>query len=172
MNPRHRPAALSTCPRGPQSGVYALEWAIIFPVFFILLYACISYGFAFLVRESMQLAAEDGVRAALQYQASRDSRMQKAKKTVEEKLSWLPSSLHPISKSINVDVCRVGAPSICSPELKCGVAMTERCMVRLNFSIPYGSSPLTPSLSMLGMHFFNPSELSASATILVDQGGI
>ena len=39
----HRSASLR------QRGVYALEWAIIFPVFFALLYACISYGLAFLV---------------------------------------------------------------------------------------------------------------------------
>ena len=38
----HRSASLR------QRGVYALEWAIIFPVFFALLYACISYGLAFL----------------------------------------------------------------------------------------------------------------------------
>ena len=60
----HRSASLR------QRGVYALEWAIIFPVFFALLYACISYGLAFLVRESMQAAAEDAARATLRYPVS------------------------------------------------------------------------------------------------------
>lgn len=53
--------------RRRQRGVYALEWAIIFPVFFMLLYGIISYGLTMLVRESMQHAAEEGARAALRY---------------------------------------------------------------------------------------------------------
>ena len=54
MNPQHRFSPSAAAAHSRQRGVYALEWAIIFPVFFMLLYAIISFGLAFLVRESMQ----------------------------------------------------------------------------------------------------------------------
>lgn len=57
-----------------QRGVYALEWALVFIVFFMLLYAILGFGLGFLVRESMQWAVEDGARAALQFQTSRAAR--------------------------------------------------------------------------------------------------
>lgn len=160
------------CSASRQRGVYALEWAIIFPVFFMLLYACISYGLAFLVRGSMQLAAEDGVRAALRYQADRSARLHEARDVVIKKLDWLPEALRPSMGSINVSICQVGNLAICSSTLTCGIAVAERCMVRLDFSIPYGTAPLTPSLRMFGMDILNPSELTATASILVDGGGI
>lgn len=165
-------APLPTLPRpARQRGIYALEWAIIFPLFFVLLYAIISYGLAFLVRESMQFAAEDGARAALRYQSDRTLRMEKAKEVVIDKLGWLPQALRLQDSQIDVTVCRVGNPVECAPALSCGAPASERCMVQLNFSIPYGSSPLVPGLSMLGVDVLNPGELSASASILVDQGG-
>ena len=157
---------------GRQRGVYALEWAIIFPVFFMLLYSIVSYGLAFLVRESMQFAAEDGARAALRYQPNPTARLTTAQRVVIERLGWLPGALIPPESAVNVRVCRVGNLDDCPPGLACGVAVTERCMVRLDFTIPYGVSPLAPSLRMFGMDVLNPSTLSASASILVDQGGM
>ena len=77
INPSAPPASLAV--RGRQRGVYALEWAIIFPVFFMLLYATLNFGLTFLVRESMQWSAEDGARAFLRYQPARSARMTEAK---------------------------------------------------------------------------------------------
>lgn len=172
MKPQHHYPAPSGAARRRQRGVYALEWAIIFPVFFMLLYAIISFGLAFLVRESMQFAAEDGARAALRYQADRSARLEVAKAVVIDKLDWLPGDLKPSTNSINVNVCQVSNAENCSPTLACGITVAQRCMIRLDFSIPYGSAPLAPSLRMLGTDLLNPSELTANASILVDQGGI
>lgn len=172
MNPQHRFSPPAATARSRQRGVYALEWAIIFPVFFMLLYAIISFGLAFLVRESMQLAAEDGARAALRYQADRSKRQEEARTVVINKLDWLPSDLKPSTNAINVNVCQASDIENCSPTLICGIKVDERCMIRLDFSIPYGSAPLAPSLRMFGMDLLNPSELTANASILVDQGGI
>lgn len=155
---------------GRQRGVYALEWAIIFPVFFMLLYAIVSYGLAFLVRESMQFAAEDGARAALRYQIDRATRLNTAKTVVLDKLSWLPNALKP--SAINASICQVGNPSNCSSTLTCGITVEQRCLIRLDFTIPYGNAPLAPSLRMLNMNILAPETLTASASILVDHGGI
>lgn len=162
----------SPCPPAGlrQRGVYALEWAIIFPVFFALLYACISYGLAFLVRESMQAAAEDAARAALRYQTSRSARLEAARTTVQQRLDWLPTELRPAAASINVRICRLQDSELCSPSLTCGVPMAERCMVRVGFSIPYGSNPIAPALPGLGL--LMPATLTANASIMVERGGV
>ena len=172
MNPQHRFSPSAAAAHSRQRGVYALEWAIIFPVFFMLLYAIISFGLAFLVRESMQFAAEEGARAALQFQVDRQARLSQAKAVVADKLSWLPAQLRPSADSIHASICRVGSLEICSPSLTCSASTAERCMISLSFTIPYGSAPLAPSLSMLGMDLLNPEQLSASASVLVDGGGI
>lgn len=167
MNPQHRFSPSAAAAHSRQRGVYALEWAIIFPVFFMLLYAIISFGLVFLVRESMQLVAEDGARAALQYQPSRAERLDKAKSIVTDKLQWLPPP-----SSITATVCSVGSPEICSPSLECGSTIDKRCMVLLSVTIPYGSSPLVPDLKLFGMSIFAPDQLTATASIVVDQAGI
>ena len=48
-----------------QRGVVAIEFALIFPVLFAIVYAIISYGMAFFLIQSFNYAAEDALRAAL-----------------------------------------------------------------------------------------------------------
>ena len=150
--------------------MYALEWAIIFPVFFALLYACISYGLAFLVRESMQATAEDAARATLRYQTSRSARLDAARSLVQQRLDWLPADLRPTAGSIDVRICRLQNSELCSATLTCGVLVAERCMVRVGFTIPYGTSPIAPALPGFGLVM--PTTLTASANIMVDRGGL
>ncbi len=158
--------------RTRQRGVYALEWAIIFPVFFMLLYACIGYGLAFLVSESLQLAAEDAARAALRYQSSRPARLQAATATAQQHLQWLPADLRPQSDGIRVQVCRLQDSTACSPSLACGVALAERCMVKVSIDVPYGAHPLLPPLPGLGVLMAFPATMRAQAGIMVDKGGL
>jgi len=158
--------------RKRQQGVYVIEWAFVFPVFFVLLYALIAYGLAFLVRESMQLAAEDGARAALQFQPERSQRFEQAQSVVQQRLSWLPIALRPSTQNIQVSLCRLtgDATPICKPDLICGTNLENRCTVQVSFTIDYGTAPLAPPLP--GLSLWMPDEMAASASILVDQGGI
>ena len=48
-----------------QRGVVAIEFALIFPVLFAIVYAIVSYGMAFFLIQSFNYAAEDALRAAL-----------------------------------------------------------------------------------------------------------
>ncbi|THT99961.1 pilus assembly protein [Lampropedia puyangensis] len=155
-----------------QRGVYALEWAIIFPVFFMLLYAIISYGLTFLVRESMQRVAEDGARAVLQYHPTRDARVEAAQAMVAKKMQWLPAAIRPNPNSVNVRICKAMDANDCASNLACGMLLHERCMVHLDFSIHYAASPLVPGLRLMDMEVLNPETLFASASILVDRGGL
>lgn len=152
--------------RRSQHGVYAMEWAIVFPVFFMLVYACVSYGLTFLVRQSMQNAVEDGARAALQYQEQRLDRLSFASLVAKERLSWLPNGLTPV---IDVSVCRVGSAQSCATSTPCSSQWASRCLVRVEASLAYGLAPLAPPLPGLGV--LVPDVLTASASMLVDPGG-
>ena len=55
-----------------QQGAAAIEFAIIFPIFFLIFYAIITYGLIFAVQQTVTLAAAEGARAAVRYQAGKD----------------------------------------------------------------------------------------------------
>lgn len=55
--------------RRAQAGATAVEFALVFPVFFLLFYGLLTYGLIFLMRMGLQHAAEEGARAALIFPA-------------------------------------------------------------------------------------------------------
>lgn len=72
-----------------QKGAYAVEFALVFIVFFLVLYGMITYGLIFAAQQSMNFAAETGARAGLQWQASLQDRKDEAKKIAEQHVSWI-----------------------------------------------------------------------------------
>ena len=50
-----------------QKGAAAIEFAIIFPIFFIIFYAVVTYGLIFAAQQTLTLAAAEGARAAVRY---------------------------------------------------------------------------------------------------------
>ena len=52
-----------------QKGAAAIEFAIIFPIFFIIFYAVVTYGLIFAAQQTLTLAAAEGARAAVRYPA-------------------------------------------------------------------------------------------------------
>ncbi|ARU04350.1 hypothetical protein CCO03_06390 [Comamonas serinivorans] len=174
--PRHR-----TTRRQLQRGVYALEWAIIFPVFFALLYAIICYGLTFLVRESMQFAVEEGARAALRHPSTATlagapaptwtHRSTEARQTAAQALGWLPAGLQPSASDITFTVCRLN-DTACTPQtaldttLVCDMNMP--CVVLVSYQIDdYASNAIAPAIPGLGLIL--PATLDAHASILVDR---
>ncbi len=159
-----------------QRGVYALEWAIIFPVFFMLLYAILCYGLTFLTRESMQHAVEEGARTALRYPLGIDSpdwshRKTAAVNAVKSNLSWLPTNLQPTDSTITFTVCRIddtscSAATALNPKLSCDVNLP--CMVYVSYAIAdYNAGAIAPAIPGFGLIL--PAKLQASASILMDR---
>lgn len=157
-----------------QRGVYALEWAFVFPVFFLLLYAVITYGLTFLVRESMQYAVEDGIRAALRYpvgvqQPNWNHRRLAAMAVVTDRLSWLPAPLRPASNEIIFTVCPLSqaacdAQTALNPVQTCDVE--HPCLVLMRYTVEnYPHKSITPPIWAVLL----PARLNASASILVDR---
>ncbi|WP_175721329.1 TadE/TadG family type IV pilus assembly protein [Burkholderia anthina] len=56
-------------PRGGQRqhGATAVEFAIVFPLFFLVFYGIISFGMIFVIQQSLTYAASEGARAGLVY---------------------------------------------------------------------------------------------------------
>lgn len=177
MHQRVTPAFAVAIRRRRQRGVYALEWALIFVVFFMLLYAILSFGLGFLVRESMQWAAEDGARAALRYnKEGRDARKQVAKGIVQENLSWLPSELRATlnqGDNFSFKICRLNDGASCTDDMapaamKCDLDTNNPCMLQVHIKLPYARHSFTPSVTMGLMELAVP-DLQAQAQVLVDQ---
>lgn len=84
--------------RGAQGGVVAIEFAILFPVFFALCYAVMAYGMYFLLLQSFSYAGEDALRAALatdcEASVCTQAELQPVvAEQVQNSLSWFSTSL-------------------------------------------------------------------------------
>lgn len=75
-----------------KNGVAAIEFALIFPVLFLMLYGLITYSIIFAVQHSLNLAAAEGARASVRYQSQKDDeqmRITAACQAIEHNLSWI-----------------------------------------------------------------------------------
>lgn len=176
MLPSPRTSKPAVAPPRRQHGVYALEWAFIFPAFFLLLYAIICYGLTFLVRESMQYAVEEGARAALRYPVGQSSstwndRKMQTLKVVKDSLDWLPPAIKPTDANIKFTVCLISdaacnQDSVLNASLPCSTAAP--CMILVSYAINnYQDHAIAPAIP--GMGLVLPSRLQASASILMDR---
>lgn len=154
-----------------QRGVYALEWALVFIVFFMLLYGILGFGLGFLVRESMQWAVEDGARAALQFQTSREARQARALQVVKNNLNWLPADLRStIDSNFSFRVCELNNSANCAANLVCDLEKNAPCMLQVQLTLPYAKHSFTPSIT-LGLLEVAMPDLQARAQMIVDQKG-
>lgn len=129
-----------------QRGVAAIEFALVFPVFFLLLYGIINYAMIFVAQQSLTLAAEEGARAALRYTAG--DRGAVACATVTPLVSWLSHATCPQPVTA-----------------ACAAISTAQC-ITVRVTYPYSQYPLVPSLP--GMSAALPTTLGSSATVQID----
>lgn len=142
----------------PQRGAYAVEFALVFLIFFAVLYGIICYGILFAFRLGVQNAAEDGARAALRYQSTFEARRSHAETIATQSIAWLPAT---VTRSARATVCSVvdnvcGAPP-CTPtwEARCQMVVTVTA-TNMQLLLP----PL-PSFAM-------PSSIVGKASMLLD----
>lgn len=101
-----------------QGGAYAVEYALIFPVFFALLYGTILYGMIFTTRLSLQHASEEGARAVLRFQPGDNAaerlscRIGEALRVACTQAAWMKGFGDPTARA---DVCLAGADCIVTP---------------------------------------------------------
>ncbi|WP_159272925.1 TadE/TadG family type IV pilus assembly protein [Variovorax boronicumulans] len=150
------PASASPC---FQRGAYAIEFAVVFLIFFAVLYAVICYGMLFAFRLGLQNAAEDGARAALQYQSTIDGRKNRAVNVAISKSNWMPQVVKPV---VSAQICRAEGSNECTP-LTCGPAWSQRCQIEVLVQANNLESLLPPMPS-----FAVPSQIAGKASMLLD----
>lgn len=146
----------SSLVRHHQTGVSAIEFALVFPVFFMILYAIISYGLIMVAQQSISLAAAEGARASVRYAATeavRNTHAQAAALGNGSPAFWLASRVNFNGQLL----------ATCPYE-----AGNGRCY-RVTVTYPnYRQNPLTPLLLGPLMGFSVPSQLSSTAIAQID----
>lgn len=142
-----------------QRGVYAIEYAFVFLIFFTILYAIICLGIVFTLRFAMQNAAEDGARAALRYQTDIPGRELKAKAVAELQTE----GLFPSKPTVVATVCRVEGDDCDPVKRACGATWEQRCQVKVKITAS-GLARLLPPLP----GFAVPDVLVVQASMLLD----
>ncbi|WP_211472396.1 TadE/TadG family type IV pilus assembly protein [Collimonas humicola] len=140
-----------------QRGVAAIEFALVFPVFFMLMYGIITYVLIFLAQQSLALAAEEGARAALRYTTA--DRGTIACSTATQLVSWLGSG----TGGAPLATCTPTGPVTCALP----VGTTAQC-ITVKVSYPYGTQPLVPLLLGSLMSVAVPTTLASSATVQIN----
>ncbi|MCY1234558.1 TadE-like protein [compost metagenome] len=141
-----------------QRGVYAIEFAMVFLIFFTLLYGIICYGMFFTFRLNVQNAAEDGARAALRYQSTLQNRQVHAETIAEQRVSWLPSN---VPHEAEATLCGVES-NVCGVQ-PCGPEWKDRCrmVVTVTASNMRGLLPPLPAFAV-------PDSIVGKASMLLD----
>ncbi|MEO6920004.1 MAG: TadE family protein [Collimonas sp.] len=136
-----------------QRGIAAIEFALIFPVFFLLLYGIITYVLIFLAQQSLTMAAEEGARAALRYTPIAANRGPNGCNTANQMISWLGANA----------VCAPVGPFTCTFP----AGTTAQC-ITVNVIYPYRAHPLVPLLLGSLMNVAVPNTLTSKATVQID----
>lgn len=139
-----------------QAGNAAIEFAIVFPIFFLIFYAIVTYGLIMVAQQSITLAAEEGARAALRYaatEADRNANAQNAALGAGSVAAWLSSRLD--FNGTLLDPCPYAIGD-------------ERCY-RVTVTYPdYRNNPLIPRLFGPLMNVVIPDQLSSTAVVQID----
>ncbi|RKP50376.1 pilus assembly protein [Pararobbsia silviterrae] len=142
-----------------QRGVAAVEFAFVFPLFFVVLYAIVAYCLILLANMAMSGATQEGARAALAsagqttLTAEYAARLQNACTRASALMTWLPSA----------------ASSASCTQSACGPSNAMVC-VTVSMQYDYASQPIVPNLPLLG--FVTPNTLGAQATVQLDPASI
>ncbi|WP_322053759.1 TadE/TadG family type IV pilus assembly protein [Paraburkholderia bannensis] len=148
--------------RNCQRGVAAIEFALAFPLFFVVLYGIVMYSMIFLVQHSLTSAAAEGARAALVYQnaantgAALTSRANAACTRALAVVNWLTQAPQ-CTQTVNT------APAGCTSN-------TAMDCVQITLSYPWSSKPLVPPLPLMGL--MSPTSLVGQATVQIDPANL
>jgi Flp pilus assembly protein TadG len=148
-----------------ERGASAIEFAIVFPLFFGLIYIMVSYGLLFSLQHSITEAAKESARAAVACDPTLATAehetcvTDRARATAAAALDWLPSDLRSRilgASNANVEVTFETA----------AIGKTVQVLVELP---DYATNPILPTLSMwpLGEIPPLPARLAGRAVVLL-----
>lgn len=157
--------------RRAQRGSYVIEFAFVFLAFFLMLYGIMMYGMIFTAQQSLNLAAQDGARTALQWQSGSDHMTRRANAALAAALQqadWLGSMS---GVELNVAVCGATGKLSESGTGACSGLTLADDQLEVVVSYPYGAHPLIPNLLLTSAMV--PETLSARGSVrLSDLAGV
>nr|WP_244099917.1 TadE/TadG family type IV pilus assembly protein [Burkholderia anthina] len=142
----------------------AIEFAFVFPLFFLIFYAIVTFGMIFAIQQSLTFAASEGARAALNYTSTPCDRLAvNAQNAVARALAGAPWSQNvKFAAQVSVAVPTPTSTSgvTCDTTFASTSASTFNVMVTTTYS--YASNPLIPWIFI-----FKAPQLQSSATVQV-----
>lgn len=166
-----------------QRGASAVEFALVFPVLFVLFYGMLSYGLIFLVRLGLQHSAEEGARAALvyqeidatgltleeQFQVQLASRISAAQAVALSSVSWMTRWTTPQVTAVICPIATMGGSDCSDFEgtvTSCGLHLDSGCQMVVTVFYNYAANPVVPALPGFGL--LVPTSLLGQARVLMD----
>ncbi|UXU89287.1 TadE family protein [Burkholderia sp. S-53] len=139
-------------PRGRrrQRGATAVEFAIVFPLLFVIFYGILSFGMIFTIQQSLTFAASEGARAGLSYAPSLAARMTNATTTAQNVVAWL----------------NVGTPQVVAPQCSYDKS-TPPSLYCLSVTVNYTPQSWITSMPFLGSILTQP--LTSTAVVQIPQ---
>ncbi|TCJ17980.1 pilus assembly protein [Parasulfuritortus cantonensis] len=147
MNDRG-PQKLREGRRTRQRGAAAVEFALVFVLFFMVMYGAIAYGVVFALRHTFTQAVNEGARAALQDVGDIAAREALALSTATTAVSWLGARAP--TPVVNTDCVATTAAFTC---------------VKVTITYDYAANPIIPAIPGLGIVL--PDTLTAQAVVQI-----
>jgi len=135
-------------PVAAESGAVAIEFAMVFVIFFMVMYGVVAYGIVFAVEHSLTHAVNEGARAAVADVGGLAERKTLAQSTASTAIAWMGK--------------RAPVPQVTS--VPCSA--TKFVCVKVALVYDYAANPIVPPLPGLGIAL--PATLSAQATVQLD----
>ncbi|MBD9380561.1 MULTISPECIES: TadE/TadG family type IV pilus assembly protein [Achromobacter] len=143
-----------------------MEFALVFVVFFLVFYGILTYSLVVAAQHSVTLAAQDGARKVLQWQAgsaSLTARADAGRDSALYQAEWISTMS---AAPVQVAVCgSAGALSSAAGGACSGMPLAQD-QIEVTVSYAYGAHPLIPSVPLLQAALMPASSvLSARATV-------
>ncbi|RQO35028.1 pilus assembly protein TadE [Herminiimonas sp. KBW02] len=142
------------------NGAAAIEFALVFPLFFVIFYAIITYGLIFVAQQSITLAAAEGARAALRFAADDTARSTNATNAAigaDSAAYWLAPRLTVVN---TLSACPYSSAANNNTGVRC-------YRVTVTYA-GYTQNPLVPLLLGPLMSVVVPDKLESTAIIQID----
>ena len=151
-----------------QKGAAAIEFAIIFPIFFLIFYAIVTYGLIFAAQQTITLAAAEGARAAVRYQSGnsvverQNARIAAACDMSNQVLAWLMSTGSGQSRAAGACATGTTQTVITADNTLCSGLSGVTC-IKVLVTYDYEKAPLIPKLLGPLMSLPTPKSLQGQA---------
>lgn len=156
------PASRHRLARRDQAGASLVEFALVFPIFVLVILGLVSFGMMLALKQGVTNAAADGARAVVGVVDNAatpavDERIEKAKTTVANRLSWLGGN----SSHLVTDVKWYNAASGACVAVVVGTPPPSPPTICVKVTYPYKDHKLVPAPT------FGVSTLSSEARVQV-----